>query len=128
MNVIIAALLSGLIGVLISNYYYQRNEDRRLKLQVLQQLYGNRYDCLGERYTEALNQIPMVFHNSEKVLKAYEALFLAVEEKANSKKQDRLFTDLITYAFNALKIKQKTLDESLVIGVFNNKNEGMFQD
>ena len=53
--IVIAALLSGLVGVGISNWYHNRNENRRIKRHVLQQLLGNRYDLRGQLFTEALN-------------------------------------------------------------------------
>ena len=55
--IIISSLLSGLIGVIVSNKYYHKNEIRRAKLQVFQQLLGNRHDLKGQSFTEALNKI-----------------------------------------------------------------------
>ena len=52
--ILIASLLSGLLGVGISTWYHQRNEIKRAKLQVLQQLLGNRNDIRGQAFTEPL--------------------------------------------------------------------------
>ncbi len=68
--ILISSLLSGLLGVGISTWYHHRNEIRRAKLQVLQQLFGNRHDLLGQLFTEAINQVFIVFHDSEDVLSA----------------------------------------------------------
>ena len=73
LSVVVSALVSGLLGVLVSNWYYRRNEIRRLKLKVLQQLMGSRYDFHNERMVEALNQIPVVFYESKEVLTAFKA-------------------------------------------------------
>ena len=73
--ILIAALLSGLVGVGVSTWYHQRNEIRRAKLQVLQQLVGNRNDIRGQKFTEALNQIFVMFYDSQDVLLALKAFF-----------------------------------------------------
>jgi len=63
MVILISSLLSGLLGVGISTWYHQRNEIRRTKLQVLQQLLGNRHDIMGQLFTEALNQVFVIFYD-----------------------------------------------------------------
>jgi len=68
MLIIISSLLSGLIGVIVSNIHYHKNEIRRTKIQVLQQLLGNRHNLKGQNFTEALNKISVVFYDSQEVL------------------------------------------------------------
>lgn len=68
--VIIAALISGLAGVMISNRYFNKTENRRAKLKVLQQLMANRFNTNREAFAEALNQVFVVYHDAPEVLTA----------------------------------------------------------
>ncbi|MFX0206370.1 MAG: DUF6680 family protein, partial [Candidatus Hodarchaeota archaeon] len=69
--ILISALVSGLLSVGISIWYHQHNEIRRTKFQVLQQLLGNRNDLSGEKFTEALNKVFVIFYDSQDVLVAF---------------------------------------------------------
>ena len=62
-SIMLASIFSGLLGVGISTWYHARNEKRKIKILVLEQLLGNRYDLLGERFTEALNKIFITFYD-----------------------------------------------------------------
>ena len=68
---IVISLLSGLLGVIISSFYYQRFEHRRAKREVLRRLVGNRIFLTPPLVTEksedffiALNEIFVVFSPS----------------------------------------------------------------
>jgi len=67
---IAAALLSGVFGVAISTIYYRRYEKRRQKLDTVRRLFGYRYNILGEGFTVVLNEVFVVFHDSQGVMKA----------------------------------------------------------
>jgi hypothetical protein len=68
--VIVAALISGLLGVLISNRDFKKTENRRAKLEVLQQLMANRFNTNREGFAEALNQVFVVYYDAPGVLTA----------------------------------------------------------
>jgi hypothetical protein len=68
--VIVAALISGLVGVIISNRDFKKTETRRIKLKVLQQLMGNRFNINREGFVEALNQVFIVYYDAPEVLLA----------------------------------------------------------
>ena len=57
--VIISSLISGILGVIISTLYYKKAERRKEKMNLIMQLFGNRYDINGDRFSEALNSIVM---------------------------------------------------------------------
>ena len=77
---IIASLLSGLIGVIVSSYFYRRYENRKQKLDTLRRLLGNRFAIAEgqesnakhsrEDFFAALNEVLVVFHDSDSVLDA----------------------------------------------------------
>ncbi|MGD6851011.1 MAG: DUF6680 family protein [Candidatus Bathyarchaeia archaeon] len=68
--VIIAALISGLVGVYVSNSDFKEAENKRAKRKVLQQLMANRFNINREGFVEALNQIFVVYFDAPDVLKA----------------------------------------------------------
>src|SRR5699024_458206 len=71
--VLLSSLLSGLIGVGISNWYHRKSEIKRTKIRLIEHLLGNRYYILGDAFTEALNKVFIVFHDSKEVKSALKA-------------------------------------------------------
>ena len=79
--VLVASLLSGLIGVLVATYVRAWQDQREIKRDVLRRLAGNRYILTGEGLVQsngepfvALNEAFVVFAKEPEVLKALEAL------------------------------------------------------
>jgi hypothetical protein len=65
---IMSSLISGFLGVLISTYVYVRRDVKMFKMQTLKKFASNRYDIKGDKFTEALNEIIVVFNDSPKVM------------------------------------------------------------
>jgi hypothetical protein len=114
---VISALLSGLVAVGISTWYQKRSETRRIKLQVLQQLLGNRNDVLGEKFSEALNQIAVVFSGCNDVLGALKALH-EVSRKTSELSGEELH-DLFKAMCKHLKRDLGPLGDDYLIYAFN---------
>jgi hypothetical protein len=66
----ISSLLSGLLGVGISTYYYHRNEAKKVKLETFRSLMANRFNLDSDGFTKAINEISIVFNDSNSVCKA----------------------------------------------------------
>ena len=66
--VIMSSLLSGLIGVGVSTYFYVRYEIRKSKLETLRRFAGNRYDITSHEFRRALNEIFIIFNKSRQVM------------------------------------------------------------
>ena len=76
-QIIIASLLSGLIGVIVSSIFYRRYEKRKQKLDTFRRLLGNRwaitevkesnFEHFRGEFIVALNEIFVVFHDSDSV-------------------------------------------------------------
>lgn len=116
----ISALLSGLLGIWISIVYYRRNEIRRAKLQVLQQLLGNRNDVKGQPFTEAINQIFVVFYDSRDVLVALKAFFEAiVSDHRTETLTDQRLSDLFKAICKNLGINIEPLTDDFFLHAFN---------
>jgi len=67
---IVSSIFSGFVGVIVSTYYYNRYENRRVKFETFKKFMGNRYDLKGDAFSQALNEIFVVFKDSEDVMKA----------------------------------------------------------
>jgi len=118
--VLFSSLLSGLIGVGISNFYHNRAEKRRYKLMLLEKLLGNRNDIKGEPFSEALNSVFIVFHDSECVistLKAFHENALS-HERAKEISNQRLL-DLFKAMCKDLNIDPKPLTDDYFLQPFN---------
>ncbi len=67
---VISSLISGIIGVIISVIYYQRYENRKLKLDTLRRFAANRFDIASDESLRVLNEIFVTFQDSEEVKQA----------------------------------------------------------
>lgn len=120
MYILISALLSGLVGVVISNWHYRRSEIRRTKLQVLRQLLGNRHDLQGQLFTEALNQILVVFYDSRDVriaLKEFHEVIIGAQKTSDLANQKLLY--LFKAMCKHLGIKIEPLTDNFFLQAFN---------
>jgi len=122
MFILILSLFSGLLGVGISTWYHQRNEIRRTKLQVLQQLLGNRHNIRGQKFTEALNQVFVIFYDSQDVLialKAFHEVIIGRQKTTDLANQKLL--DLFKAMCKRLKINPEPLTDNFFLQPFNIK-------
>lgn len=118
--ILISALVSGLIGVVISIWYYKRNEIRRTKFQVLKQLLGNRNHIEGQSFTEALNIVSVVFYDSRDVLTALKALDeMVVSNQKIGPLINQKLLDLFMAMCRNLKINIGPLTEDFFLHAFN---------
>lgn len=123
LRILVASLLSGLLGVGISTWYHQRNEIRRTKLRVLQQLLGNRHDIKGQLFTEALNQVFVIFYDAQDVLVALKAFHevTMITQKTTDLANQKLL-DLFKAMCENLKINPAPLTDTFFLQPFNIKS------
>ncbi len=118
--VLASSIISGLLGVLISTWYYHRSEVRQEKLQIVQKLLGNRNDLKGQPFTEALNQVFVAFHDSDKVLLSLKAFYETIisipisNELANQK-----LMELFKAMCEELGISTGPLTDNFFLHAFN---------
>ena len=89
---VLASLLSGVIGVLISSIYYRRVEQRKIKLDTARRLFGNRRNMRGAEFTAAMNEIPIVFADSEDVIRATKKFYEAVDAGLFNERQELYYS------------------------------------
>jgi hypothetical protein len=92
---IISSLISGLIGVLISFYFYNRLEKRKLKVETARKLFGNRYDINCQAFKESLNEIMLVFSDCDKVISSLEEFWNTLQTPLPSRPPNAADDNLI---------------------------------
>lgn len=65
---LISSLLSGIVGVGVSFWFFFRLERHKLKLDLARRLLGHRYSISGDDFSCAMNEVIAVFSDSPDVL------------------------------------------------------------
>lgn len=90
--VILSSLLSGLIGVLVSTFFYHRYERRKIKFDTAKRLFANRHSIKGDGFSNAMNEVIIVFADAPKVIKAMEDLYNSLQTSGKQLAEDKLVT------------------------------------
>ena len=115
-----SSLLSGLLGVIVSTWYYRRNEIRQAKFRIVQQLLGNRFDIRGLAFTEALNAVFVVFHDSQEVLLALKAFHeTIIGGKAQPDLANQKLMELFKAVCEDIRISPGPLTDNFFLQAFN---------
>ena len=119
---LISVFLSGLVGVIVSIWYSHWSTKQQVKLRVLQQLLGNRNDIKGQLFTEALNQVFIVFDDSRIVMQELQGFHNVVTsaEKSNEKVNSALLM-LIKAICRDVSINISKIDDNFFLKPFNTK-------
>ena len=122
MITVISSIISGLLGVFISAWFYSRLERRKMKTETARKLFANRHDMHGAGFHEAMNEIMVVFSDCQKVIDLIEALFKIVEtpKSARSEKApDEALVKLMKAICKDIGIVYKTLPDSYYLKFFS---------
>ena len=71
---VISSLLSGLVGVAVSSWFYARLEKRKVKMETARKMFSSRYDISSREFLESLNEIMIIFSYSQEVIEVVEEL------------------------------------------------------
>lgn len=119
LSIAVSALLSGLLGVLISNRDHRRNEIKQVKLRVLQQLMGSRYAVNGKDFLGTLNQVAVIFHDSKEVLIALKSVHEDVmSPNRNPDLSNQKLLELFKAMFKHLGINTEPLTDNFFLTFF----------
>jgi hypothetical protein len=120
LSIIVSSLISGLAGVVISIIYYRNYESRQHKLQLLEKLIGNRYDLTGQTFTEALNQVFIVFYDSWEVKAALKDFYeVIIDPRSTQDRTNQKLLDLFKAMCENLKISIDPLNDNFFLTAFN---------
>jgi hypothetical protein len=119
---VLSSLLSGIIGVVISTIYYRRYERRKEKVELIKQLFGNRYNLNGDKFSEALNNIMIIFNDSSDVLEKLKSFhnIVSSNNKTNETVNSALI-DLFKALLKNVRIDFKGLNDTFILKAFNIK-------
>jgi len=120
LSILASALLSGLVAVAISSWYHNRSERRREKFEMFERLIGNRYNLHGDAFSEAINSVFVVFHDSDEVKRAvmgwHEVAMRA--DRTPQEANQRLLVLFKAMAKN-LDINTEPLTDNIFLEVYN---------
>jgi hypothetical protein len=119
LTAVLIALVTGLLGALISTWIYIRRDRRMFKVQTLKKFAAHRYDITGDVFSEAVNEIFVVFNDSEEVLRALESFHELVVNGIGGKERKDALVKLFKAMCSDTKIKYKDLNDSLFLTPFN---------
>lgn len=118
---VISSLISGIVGVGVSTWYFYKLERHKLKLDLARRLLGNRYSISGDAFSCAMNEVIAVFADSEDVLSKMAHLYDALESlgKPNA---DGALLDFLKAVCKASGLTQATLNDTYLLKTFNARN------
>ena len=127
LNILVAALLSGLVATWVSTWHSNRQQVRDTKIKVFRELLGNRHVLLpvahepaaATAFDSAVNQIAIVFHDCAPVLTALRSFHEAIVEPATSAdlKNKRLL-ELFKSLAKHLGVNTELLGENFFLQAF----------
>lgn len=118
---IAASLLSGIIGVTISSIFFSRLEKRKLKAETARKLFGSRHEITGKDFQEAINEVMIVFSDSNEVIDSMENLWEVIETPVSARSEtaaDDALISLMKAICKDLGIKYKKLSDAYYLRFF----------
>jgi len=120
LSIMVSSLISGLAGIVISIIYYRKYESRQHKLQLLEKLIGNRHYLTGQTFTEALNQVFIIFYDSQDVKVALKDFYeVTIDPQRTPDLANQKLLDLFKAMCKKLKISIEPLTDNFFLTAFN---------
>ena len=121
LSTVFIALATGLFGALVSSWVYVWREKRMFKIQTLKKFAAHRYDVTGDKFSEAINEIFIVFNDSPDVMKALEVVHSNATKKDREKNADDGFVRLFKAMCSDTNTKYDHFNDSFFLKPFNAK-------
>ena len=118
---IVASLLSGLIGVGVSGWFFYKLERHKLKLDLARRLLGHRFSIPGDDFSCAMNEVIGVFADSPEVLTKMGRLYEVLQTPGKPNAEGALIDFLKEVCFDS-KLTQATLNDGYLLKTFNARN------
>jgi hypothetical protein len=114
---VIASLLSGLVGSVATIFFVGRIESRKLKIDTLRRLLGNRSDLASREFVCAANEVLVVFRDHPKVLAALRNLHQVASTPGKPNIDDALVS-FLKEASVACRLSPVDLSDTAFLQVF----------
>ncbi len=118
---VISSLISGVVGVFISSWYFYKLERHKLKLDLARRLLGNRFSISGDPFSCAVNEVIAVFADSPDVLSKLRSLYEALQAHGKPNAETALI-DFLKAVCKDSGLTQATLNDAFLIKTFNARN------
>lgn len=118
---VLSSLISGIVGVLVSTWYFYKLERHKLKLDLARRLLGNRFSITGDAFSCAVNEVIAVFADSEEVLTKLRGMYEALQAHGKPNAETALI-DFLKAVCKASGLTQVTLNDAYLIKTFNARN------
>lgn len=118
---IVSSLLSGIIGVLLSFYFFNRLEKRKLKVDTARRLIGSRYDIKSSEFQVTFNEVLIVFSDNKEIMSAIEDFWNILQSKSNYKSDDIINDKLVIVlklVCEEVGMVPKNLNETYFLRIF----------
>lgn len=123
LTILISALLSGVLAVFISTIYNNHKLDRQIKIDTFKKVFSNRYDLQGVEFSQAINEIFVIYNDSEQVIMALNNFHDTITNNKNSANEDLLI--LLKAMCKEVKIDDRSVSDSFFLTPFNTKPSSM---
>ena len=118
---LVSSAISGILGVVISSWFYSRLERRRIKLETARKMFGSKHAISGNSFQESINEVIIVFSDSEDVVQKVQELFQVVETPLPArgpKAADEALIKLMKAICKDVGIQYKNLPDSYYLKFF----------
>lgn len=127
---LISSIVSGVLATIITLYVNHRNENIKIRKDLLDDIFGYRYQLSAGRessdrsgITRVLNRIPIVFADKDDVLNAYDKLYdvatMNLEPVMRARKMDDALITLCKEMCKASGIKVTNWNDSRISNIFS---------
>lgn len=121
LTILVSSLLSGLLGVIVSAWFYSRLERRKAKYETARRLFGNKHSIQSDGFKQALNEVIVIFADSRQVVEAVTRLFNVVETPLQSRRPnetEEAIINLMKAMCRDIGIKYRDLPDAYYLKYF----------
>ena len=122
---VVASLISGLVGALITMVAVAHRELRRFRVDTLKRFFSNRFDLRGEEFTRALNEVFVVFNDVPEVMQTLAEFHKAITSRTPNSTPNDALIKLFKAMCRAAKIRFDDFNDSFFLTPFNVKLTSM---
>ena len=118
---VVASLLSGLVGVGVSGWFFYKLERHKLKLDLPRRLLGYRFSISGDDFSCAMNEVIGVFADCPEVLQKMGSLYETIQTPGKPN-VDGALIDFLKAICKSSQLTQATLNDGYLLKTFNARN------